>query len=264
MTYLNFLILFVILPSLLLGVLLRRHLNRRWWQCVGVLSVVALVWTTPWDNYLVANKVWWYDKDLVLNLIIGYVPIEEYAFFVLQTIMTSLWMAGVWVVVPAPERSRRAWSPSLALILIGSLMVLLLAMRLSGERQYNYLILEIGWLALLPLSVQWLYGLDIILHHWRAWLISVLLPTAWLTSMDSIAIGTGTWSISEEQTIGLKLGGLVPIEEAIFFLITNLLIVQGMILFYMPESWERAENLRLGWVKGARLIFDEKLDKHVD
>lgn len=264
MTYLNFLILFVILPSLLLGVLLRRHLNRRWWQCVGVLSVVALVWTTPWDNYLVANKVWWYDKDLVLNLIIGYVPIEEYAFFVLQTIMTSLWMAGVWVVVPAPERSHRAWSPSLALILIGSLTVPLLAMLLSGERQYNYLILEIGWLALLPLSVQWLYGLDIILHHWRAWLISVLLPTAWLTSMDSIAIGTGTWSISEEQTIGLKLGGLVPIEEAIFFLITNLLIVQGMILFYMPESWERAKNLRLGWVKDTRLIFDEKLDKPVD
>ncbi|MBZ0308675.1 MAG: lycopene cyclase domain-containing protein, partial [Anaerolineae bacterium] len=101
MTYLNFLILFVLLPTLLMVTLFRQYLNQQWAKCVGALSLVAVIWTTPWDNYLVASGVWDYDRDLVLNIIIGYVPIEEYAFFVLQTLMTSVLFAGVLAYTPA-------------------------------------------------------------------------------------------------------------------------------------------------------------------
>lgn len=254
MTYLNFLILFVILPTLLMLTLFRQYLNWRWWKCVGALSLVAVLWTTPWDNYLVASGVWEYDKDLVLNIIIGHVPLEEYAFFVLQTLMTSVLFVGVLAYSPEPAQPFRPWSLYPALLLIGVLTALVLAMLLSGNRQYNYLILEMGWLALIPFAFQWLFGLDIILYRWRVWLIAVLLPTFWLTAMDSVALGAGTWTINEEQTVGLKLGGVVPIEEGIFFLITNLLIVQGMMLFYLPEAWQRAEQIRHWW-KNQKLNF---------
>ena len=38
---------------------------------------MAVVYTTPWDNYLVATRVWWYDPALVTGLTLGWVPIEE-------------------------------------------------------------------------------------------------------------------------------------------------------------------------------------------
>ena len=53
------------------------------------MTVIAVTYTTPWDNYLVFKKVWWYGPDKVVG-VLGYVPIEEYMFFVLQTIMSGL------------------------------------------------------------------------------------------------------------------------------------------------------------------------------
>jgi len=32
---------------------------------------LALIYTTPWDNYLVATGVWWYDPALVTGLTLG-------------------------------------------------------------------------------------------------------------------------------------------------------------------------------------------------
>jgi hypothetical protein len=66
----------------------------------------------------------------------------------------------------------------------------------------------------------------------------------WLASMDAIAIHIGVWTIDPAQTIPLKIGGALPFEEALFFLITNLLIVQGLILIIVPESWERLYKLQ--------------------
>lgn len=39
----------------------------------------ALVWTTPWDNWLVYRKAWWYCERCVVSKV-GWVPVEEYAF----------------------------------------------------------------------------------------------------------------------------------------------------------------------------------------
>ena len=59
---------------------------------IAAICVVALVYTTPWDNYLVATRVWWYHPELVTGFVIGWVPIEEYTFFILQPILTGLWL----------------------------------------------------------------------------------------------------------------------------------------------------------------------------
>jgi len=95
MTYLQFLILFVCIPLGLLGWRLRRRLRRLDLVMLVGLAVIAVVCTTPWDNYLVATGVWSYDPRLVLNRTIGYVPIEEYVFFILQTFLTGFF--GLWL-----------------------------------------------------------------------------------------------------------------------------------------------------------------------
>src|ERR671919_519557 len=61
------------------------------WMGIAIHILLAVVYTTPWDNYLVATGVWYYNPELVTGIVLGYVPIEEYTFFVLETILSGLW-----------------------------------------------------------------------------------------------------------------------------------------------------------------------------
>ena len=74
-----------------------------WAVFVGHIAI-ALVYTTPWDNYLVATRVWWYEPSLVTGITWGWVPIEEYTFFVVQTMVAGLWLMAVIRRLRAPER----------------------------------------------------------------------------------------------------------------------------------------------------------------
>jgi lycopene beta-cyclase len=245
MTYLSFLILFVILPSVIMGILFRRFLTRFWWGCIGLLALIAVIWTTPWDNYLVANNVWWYDPRLVLGIVIGYVPLEEYSFFVLQTIFTGILLAGIIGFSRLPVGPLRALPWYIRVLPALPLLVLVGALLVSGNQRFNYLILSLGWLSLLPFTIQWVFGLDILLQRWRMMLLAILIPTLWLTAMDTIALAAGTWTIDPAQTVGIHLpGGIVPLEEGLFFLLTNTLIVQGLLLASAPESLARVTAWR--------------------
>ncbi len=96
MTYPLFLLLFLVIPIVLLAFALREKIRARWWlAAVGSTIVVALIYTTPWDNYLVATRVWSYNPARVWNIVLGYVPLEEYLFFVLQTILTGVMTAAL-------------------------------------------------------------------------------------------------------------------------------------------------------------------------
>ncbi len=103
MTYFGFLLLFLIIPLILCGGLTLRDWRRgvtlpdelqntSAWLTVLAHVAVAVIYTTPWDNYLVATAVWWYDPALVTGITLGWVPLEEYTFFVLQTLLLGLWL----------------------------------------------------------------------------------------------------------------------------------------------------------------------------
>jgi lycopene cyclase domain-containing protein len=91
MTYPLFLGLFLVLPIALLLLLLRDKIRAQWWRrAVGLTILIALIYTTPWDNYLVATRVWYYDPARVWGIVLGYVPLEEYLFFILQPVLGAL------------------------------------------------------------------------------------------------------------------------------------------------------------------------------
>jgi lycopene cyclase domain-containing protein len=89
MKYSRFLLLFVVPIVVVSAILAIPRMTRREWAGIILLPILAVVWTTPWDNYLVANGVWRYDSKKVWNVILGYVPLEEYLFFVLQTLAVA-------------------------------------------------------------------------------------------------------------------------------------------------------------------------------
>ncbi|MCS6801819.1 MAG: lycopene cyclase domain-containing protein [Chloroflexota bacterium] len=96
MTYFRFLAVFLLPPIALFGLLARRRLDWRLLWTLGALSSVAVAYTTPWDNLIVLNGVWDWDRAKVVGRTIGVVPLEEYCFFILQTLATGLlagWLA---------------------------------------------------------------------------------------------------------------------------------------------------------------------------
>ena len=58
------------------------------------LVLMACIYTTPWDNFLVWRHVWGYSKrnegfgsSVTVWSYMAYVPMEEYAYFILETIL---------------------------------------------------------------------------------------------------------------------------------------------------------------------------------
>ncbi|MBI3968779.1 MAG: lycopene cyclase domain-containing protein [Chloroflexi bacterium] len=90
MTYFGFLLVFLVVPIAVLGVWLRRRIDARWRLCYLVVAGLALAYTSPWDNFIVADGVWTWPAERVVGLKIGLVPIEEYTFFVLQVALAGL------------------------------------------------------------------------------------------------------------------------------------------------------------------------------
>ena len=273
MTYFSALFTYILPPLIILVALVPRdlwsYLLRRQKPSRAILLpyfiilvhvLMALIYTTPWDNYLVATGVWWYNPDLVTGITIGYVPIEEYTFFVVQTLLTGLWTLAV---LRGLESTRPTLRPSPRLRQLSSLVVLAIwivstVLLISGWQAGTYLTLILSW-ALIPVLIQVSFGADILLCHWRELLISILIPTAYLWMVDARAIASGTWVIDPQQTTGLTVSGL-PVEEMLFFLMTNLIIGFGMILMLASESQPRAQEwlsrLRRWW-QGKKAVAGE-------
>jgi len=216
---------------------------RTWpsWAILAAHVGVALLYTTPWDNYLVATRVWWYDPSLVTGITLGWVPIEEYTFFVVQTLLTGLWLL-TWMRHAAPpgatleSRPRLRW---IATAVAGALWLVWLALLLSGWGRGRYMALLLAWV-IPPIALQLAFGADILWHYRRLVLTGMLPPFVYLCMVDAIAIGSGTWTINPERTLGVDVAGVLPLEEITFFLVTNLLIVFGMTLTLARESHVRA------------------------
>ena len=207
---------------------------------IGGHLLLAVLYTAPGDNYLVATRIWWYDPALVSGIVLGYVPIEEYVYFVAQTLLVALWTLAAARFAPAenrPFRSRpaiRLRSTAVA-VLIWTYGVYLLA---SGQIAGANLGLELVW-AFIPLSIQLGFGADVLWHYRRHIAWTLVPATVYLSLADAFAIGSGTWSISPDQSNGIAIVGILPIEELIFFLLTTALVVFGMTLMLARPSHER-------------------------
>jgi lycopene cyclase domain-containing protein len=240
MTYAQFLMVFLAFPIVLLVFATRRYLTRSRWGMLFLMSFIALVYTTPWDNYLVASGVWWYDADLVLGIVFGWVPLEEYAFFVLEPLLTGLWVLYAGGRFP-PSRAPFVGNPALrqrAVFITGLVWLGAVAILLAGWQPGTYLGLEIGWMVP-PMVLQMAFGADIIWHHRRAVTFSIVSASIYYSLADALAIGLGIWTIDPAQSLRVYLGGILPVEELIFFILTNTLIVFGMTLMLARESQDR-------------------------
>ena len=96
MTYLDFHLWFNLPALCLLLFLTRRRLRPAHWKALAVLCAIVMAATTPWDNWAVYRGIWGFDAARVhmITVLVGGVtwrlPVEEYAFFLLETIEVVL------------------------------------------------------------------------------------------------------------------------------------------------------------------------------
>ena len=231
MTYLEFLILFLLIPlSFLVYFFYTSNLPNKRDFLFGTtaLAIIAFVYTTPWDNYLVMNNVWSYGIDRVQG-VIGYVPIEEYCFFILQTYFTGLFCYRMQSF--ASVLKKKDDNIYKKRYLVTFLYVLIFVMGVSSlffETSF-YLGLILVWS--MPIIIfQWFVGSRYLVANKKLLFISTSIPTVYLWVADTIAINLNIWQINSKYILGISLAGL-PFEEATFFMVTNLMLTQGLILF---------------------------------
>jgi lycopene cyclase domain-containing protein len=105
------------------------------------------------------------------------------------------------------------------------------------EPRGTYLGLILVWAAPV-LAALWAWAGAEVWMRRRAYLLGIAAPTVYLWIADAVAIRLGIWSIDPRLSTGILILGL-PVEEAIFFLVTNLLVVVGLIaILFRPARAE--------------------------
>lgn len=256
MTYFGFLLRFLVIPILLFLVITywdqKRNKQihgfrngRAVWIGIAIHVLLAVLYTTPWDNYLVATGVWYYNPELVTGILLGYVPIEEYTFFVLESVLAGLWW---WFLARRLSLPQKEFQSNKLLVYLSTCILVLLWLVFTllfffGSAQWTYLSIILFW-ALPPIILQILFGADILWHYRKLVFWSIFVPGMYLSLMDIVALKDTTWSISPSQTTGILFFGILPLEEVLFFVITNVLLTFGMTLLLANVSQERAQEIK--------------------
>lgn len=193
--------------------------------------------TTPWDSYLIRTRIWSYPDNVVIGPKLFDIPLEEVFFFIIQTYNTSL----LYLLLSKPtfhpvylrhQEKNDRWK---YMKLAGQLLLgLLLKRAISLIRENSvgtYMGLILAWavpflLLLWSLAYQFIIGLPI-----TNTLLPIALPTLYLWIVDTLALRRGTWVIESGTKYGTHLWPGLEIEEAVFFLLTNTLIVFGLVAF---------------------------------
>lgn len=237
-TYVEFHALFVV-PALAVlvgavGLRSRRTASDVRPLAVAVIALVAMLYTAPWDNYLILRGVWSYGTDSVAA-VVWHAPVEEYLFILLQPMVAALWLHLISPGVPPDDAtvvSRRDRAVGVA----AGTCVALVGVALLTSASTFYLGAILAWSGPV-LALQWAVGWPYLLARWRTYLVGITAPTLYLWIADRVALASGVWILSERYTTGLSLLGL-PIEEALFFLVTNAFVIQGLLLYpWVIDRW---------------------------
>lgn len=204
---------------------------------IAFLITIAVSATIPWDSYLIRTGVWSYPPNVILGPTVLDIPLEEVFFFIIQSFNTSL----LYLILNKPilhpvylvkEEKGDRWK----LIKLGGQLVLGLTIKrgidyVRGGGRHTYLGLILVWAVpflflLWTLAYQFLVQLPL-----TGKLLPIAVPTLYLWVVDTLAMQRGTWVIELGTKTGWTLWPGLELEEALFFLLTNSLIVFGLVAF---------------------------------
>lgn len=208
------------------------------WHHAEVMVIIAvlaavMIFTTPWDNCAAKWGIWGFT-DGKYSFKIGYLPLEEYLFFILQSM--NVMLAERLLVAHVP-----AFQTGLATAITIAQIVLLIVLALAWiglgiywlknpvQRRYHYMYHLLFWF--LPVVAgQWILAGVLFCAQTGLLVLLTLIFGSYYTATDIVAVRAGTWFIDGQQTTGAKFALVLPWEEAAFFYLTSLLVAQSYLL----------------------------------
>lgn len=226
---------YTIPPGIVLTLLYRSLINRTDLYKIIFLIIIAVVSTIPWDSYLIRRKIWTYPPSVIIGPTLFSIPAEEVFFFVIQTYNTTL----LYLIL-----SRPLFHPSYLIRknniegskwrvgqgILGLLVVTGVGLIWKGG-EGTYLGLILAWAGPFALLL-WTLSSDLLVNlPYTSTVAPIAIPTLYLWVVDTFALRRGTWVIESGTKLGIHLWDGLEIEEAVFFLATNTLIVFGLVAF---------------------------------
>jgi 15-cis-phytoene synthase/lycopene beta-cyclase len=226
---------YTIPPALALTLLYRPFFNRIDVYKIVFLIIIAVVSTIPWDSYLIQRKIWTYPPSVIIGPTLFSIPAEEVFFFVIQTYNTTL----LYLILNKPllhpsyligsnKTPRFQWSLGHSFF---SICIVTGAGLIWQGGKGTYLGLILAWAGPFALLL-WVLSSQFLIHlPYTSTLAPVAIPTLYLWVVDTLALKRGTWAIESGTKLGIHLWDGLEIEEAVFFLFTNTMIVFGLVAF---------------------------------
>ncbi|KAH9209231.1 Squalene/phytoene synthase-domain-containing protein [Leptodontidium sp. 2 PMI_412] len=225
---------YTIPPGIVLTLLYRPFLSRLDLYKIAFLISIAVVSTIPWDSYLIRRKVWTYPPHVIIGPTLFDIPAEEVFFFIIQTYNTSLLYLLLskpvfhLVYLPSQKHQTAQWNLGHAILAIlvtggGCLMW-------RGD-EGTYLGLILAWAGSFALLLWSLSSRFLLKLPYTSTVAPIAISTVYLWIVDTLALKRGTWTIESGTKFGVHLWDGLEIEEAVFFLATNILIVFGLVSF---------------------------------
>ncbi|KAI0877873.1 hypothetical protein GGS24DRAFT_445357 [Hypoxylon argillaceum] len=258
-----------------LTIILRPLLTRFDLYKILVLILIAFSATLPWDSYLIRHGIWTYPPDAVLGPRLFSIPFEELFFFVIQTYITTL----LYILLNKPVlhaqflTNRQDASSQVRRIrrlgqLFLSAAIILGAVLVENRAEGTYLGLILIWACPIALLTWTFSGYFLLQLPFTGIAAPIFLPTMYLWIVDERALGRGTWAIESGTKLGWCLWGSLELEEAIFFLATNTLVVFGLVAFdrgmavvdNLAEMHPGASSKRFSASSIVKAIFTDPAD----
>jgi lycopene cyclase domain-containing protein len=235
MTYLRFHLIFN-LPVLIVLAAITGGLpwSAEEFRAAGLVLLAVIAFTTPWDNLAAKWGIWGFPREKY-SVKLGYLPIEEYAFFVLQSVNVMLAVRALFHFLPGWQTSQETSIGKGALLCLAAsiipwifIVIQLRWLRRKGGPCVNYAI-HLAWF--LPvIYTQWVLAPFLFLEHAGMLTAVTVAFGVYYTLADLVAVRGGTWFFDEKQITGVKLAGRLPWEEIAFFFLTSLLVAQSYLL----------------------------------
>jgi lycopene cyclase domain-containing protein len=206
----------------------------------GLVLLAVMVFTTPWDNLAAKWGIWGFPRQKY-SLRIGYLPVEEYIFFLLQSINVMLAVRALFLFFPhwltARETDIDIWTKVCLVVSILPWFLIVLQLRALRSKKgpcINYAI-HLAWF--LPvIYAQWVIAPLLFWNHILFLTLVTSIFGVYYTVADLAAVRAGTWFFDEKQITGIKLNGVLPWEEIAFFFLTSLLVAQSYLLLVPSDS----------------------------
>lgn len=197
------------------------------------LNVIVVLFTFPWDNNAIRWGVWDFPDDRLL-LRLDRLPIEELAFFVLQTLQVSFLTLAFCAINPRIHD----FQPQLTigtLSLAGVMFLLWIVVGISTQswrkrnRQVTYAWHLLYWFSPV-IIVQWIIAGDLLSARYNEILAATFTIGTILSVSDVWAVRKGVWYFDHSQVTGHYVAKILPWEEVAFFYTTSLLVSQSILL----------------------------------